>query len=84
MVNPFGIVLLSLQSPLARSSGGLQADNYTFTVVARQPVSGKQDRRIFLLQHMVKSLTLAEISDNPEDQSGMHKKRSLISTSVYI
>lgn len=35
LVNPFGIVLLSLQSPLARSSGGLQADNFTFTVVAR-------------------------------------------------
>lgn len=42
LVNPFGIVLLSLQSPLARSSGGLQADNFTFTVVARHqcPVNG--------------------------------------------
>lgn len=44
LVNPFGIVLLSLQSPLARSSGG----QFHIYCSCTSPVSGKQDRRIFL------------------------------------
>lgn len=44
LVNPFGIVLFSLQSPLARCSGG----QFHIYCSCTSPVSGKQDRRIFL------------------------------------
>lgn len=71
LVNPFGIVLLSLQSPLARSSGGLQADNFC---CCTSPVSGKRDRRIFLVQHTFKSLTLAEISGYPANLTRRSKR----------